>query len=225
MTDTEELGLWSSGAGVHVRRRVRLLMLLDASDYAGISPISTSRLHAFAYLADILSPIYDFSTLSGVVLKRRSGPYFPDLQWELDRLVGLGLIEVTEFRPVVDVAQAYLDASFCLRRQAAEPILRVVHEISEFHRLREFFRELGGALGAVAEDDLDATTQADVTWETGISGSIIDYAQWRSANYSELAVERIDEIARGRVGYAGIKLSPGAKVNLYVHYLRRAANG
>jgi hypothetical protein len=99
-------------------------MLLDAADYAVISPIATPRFHAFTYLADVLSPIYDLSALSGVILKRRVGPYFPELQWELDRLVGLGLVDVSEFRPVVEVTHAYLDASYSLRREATDPILR-----------------------------------------------------------------------------------------------------
>lgn len=224
MTELDEFRTWISGPGLHVRRRVRLLMLLDAADYAVISPIATPRFHAFAYLADVLSPIYDLSALSGVVLKRRIGPYFPDLQWELDRLVGLGLVDVSELRPVVEVAHAYLDASYSLRRDATDPILDLVHEDKVFAALRDFFRELAGALGAVPDNDLDATTQADVTWETGHAGTVIDYAEWRARNYSKLSAERIEELARERFGQTGLELSPGAKVNLYVQYLRRAAH-
>lgn len=200
-------------------------MLLDAADYAVISPIATTRLHAFAFLADVLSPIYNLSALTGRILKRRVGPYFPDLQWELDRLVGLGLVEVSELDPVVEVSHAYLDASFSLRREAAAPILNIVHEDAAFATLRDFFRELAGALGTVPDNDLDATTQADVTWETGHTGTVIDYAEWRGRNYSELSAERIEELAKERFGKLGLQLSPGAKVKLYVQYLRRSANG
>lgn len=225
MTSIEELSGWLAGSGLHVRRRVRLIMLLDAADYAMISPITTSRFHAFAYLADVLSPIYDLSALSGVILKRRVGPYFPELQWELDRLIGLGLVEVTELRPVVEIANAYLDASYSLRRQVAEPILQIVYDDPDFVALRDFFRELAGALGTVPESDLDTTTQADVTWETAHAGTVIDYAEWRARNYSKLSAERIEELAQERFGQKGLELSPGAKVNLYVQYLRRAAHG
>jgi len=224
LTRAEELKVWVLGPGLHVRRRVRLLMLLDAADYAVISPIATSRFHAFAYLADVLSPIYDLSALSNVILKRRIGPYFPELQWELDRLVGLGLVDVSGFRPVVEVTRAYLDASYSLQRQAAEPILDLVHEDSASALLRDFFRELAGALGAVPDSDLDATTQADVTWETAHAGTVIDYAEWRARNYSRMSAERIEELAQERFGSVGLELSPGAKVNLYVQYLRRAAH-
>jgi hypothetical protein len=199
-------------------------MLLDSSDYAVISPISTARFHALVYLADVLSPIYKLTSISGVILKRRIGPYFPELQWELDRLVGLGLVEVTQLRPIVEVSDAYLDACFSLRRELAETILKVVYEDETFCKLRDFFRELAGALGAVPENDLDATTQADVTWETGHTGTVIDYAQWRAENFSRLSAEGIEELAQKRFGNKDLTLSPAAKVNLYVQYLRRAAH-
>lgn len=219
-----ELSDWILGQGTHVRRRVRLLMLLDAADYAVIAPIETSRLHAFAFLADVLSPIYDLSALSGRILKRRVGPYFPQLQWELDRLVGLGLVEISELKPVVEVSHAYLDASFNLQRRYAEPILEIALEDPAFGELRDFLRELAGALAGVLDSDLDATTQADVTWDSGHSGTVIDYAEWRAKNYSQLSAERIEELVSSRFGNAGLALSPGAKINLYVQYLRRAAN-
>ncbi|MDQ0466736.1 hypothetical protein QO010_004532 [Caulobacter ginsengisoli] len=200
-------------------------MLLDAADYAVIAPLSTSRLHALAFLADVLSPIYDLSTLSGRILKRRIGPYFPELQWQLDRLVGQGLVDVVQLQPVVEASRAYLDASFCLRRSATQSILNAVYQLPEFLALRDFFRELADALGAVPDDDLDATTQADVTWDTGHAGTIIDYGEWRARNYSRMSADRIEELANDTLGKAGVTLSPGAKVNLYVRYLRRAANG
>lgn len=223
MTDID-LHAWTLGPGMHVRRRVRLLMLLDAADYAVIAPISTARLHAFAFLADVLSPIYELSALTRRIMKRRVGPYFPDLQWELDRLVGLGLADVSSLSTVVDASQAYIDASFQLNRLLAQPILDIVQEDAAFATLRDFLRELVGALSGVPDDDLDATTQADVTWDSGHAGTVIDYAEWRARNYSQLTADRIDELTRERFGRAGISLSPGAKVNLYVQYLRRAVH-
>jgi len=200
-------------------------MLLDAADYAVISPLTTTRLHAFAFLAEVLSPIYQLTNLTGRIMKRRIGPYFPDLQWELDRLVGFGLVDVTELRPVVEVSRAYLHACFSLNRVAAQPVLEFVHEDAAFTKLRDFLREVAGALGAVPEEDLDSTTLSDVTWDTGTSGAVIDYAEWRARNYSYMSAERIEELANENLGAVPGTLSPGAKVNLYVHYLRRAANG
>ena len=133
------------GVAHDVRRRARLLMLLDAADYVVIAPVETSRLHALAFLADVLSPIYGLTSISGRVLKRRVGPYFPALQWELDRLVGMGLVEVSSLGPVVEVSDAYLDASFALNRQRAASVLKAVYDDETFLTLRDFFRQLAGA--------------------------------------------------------------------------------
>lgn len=222
---SDQLDNWMTGAGLKVRRRVRLLMLLDAADYAVISPISVSRLHAFAFLADVLSPIYNLTALSGNIVKRRVGPYFPELQWELDRLIGMGLVEVSSLNPVIEVSRAYLDASFSLNRVKSQQLLDVAREDISILALQDFFRELASALGSVPDNDLDATTQADVTWETGHAGSVIDYAEWRARNYSDLSAKRIEEVAREHYKLANVSLSPGAKISLYVQYLRRAANG
>jgi hypothetical protein len=199
-------------------------MLLDAADYAVIAPLSTSRLHAFAYLADVLSPLYNFGAISGLVLKRRAGPYYPELQWELDCLVGQGLVEVTQLSPVIE-ARAFLDASFGLRRSASDAILSVAQAEQENLVLRDFLRELAEALACVPEGDLDAAVNSDVTWDTAHSGTVIDYAEWRAKNYTQLAADRVNDVAREAVGAEALTLTPGAKVNLYVRYLRKVANG
>lgn len=197
-------------------------MLLDAADYAVISPVSTSRLHALVFLADVLSPVYGFSSLAKRIMKRRIGPYFPDIQWEVDRLVGQGLIDVSGLKKVVEGERVFLDASFTLNRGRAAPILQQLDD--EFLSLKDFFRELAGALATVPDSDLDSATQADVTWETGNQGTVIDYGEWRAKNYSQMSADRIGELATEKWGLIANELSPGAKVNLYVQYLKRAAN-
>lgn len=81
-----------------MRQRVRVLQLLDAAERAGITPIPAPRLHAFAYLADVLSPVWNLPPFDGKILKIKGGPHYPDLQRELDRLVVLGLVEVSNLR-------------------------------------------------------------------------------------------------------------------------------
>lgn len=216
---------WATAEGSRIRQRVRMLMLLDASDYAVIGPLSTSRLHALAFLADVLSPVYNLSGTAGRIMKRRAGPYFPELQWELDRLVGLGLVEVSGLRPVVEVSRAYIDANFALMREAAQPILTLVYEDHGFLALKDFFREIAGALSRVPDNELDTATRADVTWQTGHAGTVIDYAEWRARNYSMLSAARLEELAKEALGQGGLTLTPTARVGLYVQYLKRVAHG
>jgi hypothetical protein len=199
-------------------------MLLDAADYAVITPISTSRLHAFAYLADVLSPVYHLAPIAGSILKRRAGPYFPELQWELDRLVGMGLVDVFDLTPVVEQARAYIDAAFALMRDRCEVLLSLVGKEQQFAKLKEFFEELAGALAEVPDVELDATTSADATWESGPQGAVIDYAEWRARNYSRTGADRVGQMASEIWGKSSTPLSPATKINLYVRYMKRAAN-
>lgn len=200
-------------------------MLLDAADYAVVSPLSLPRFHAFAFLADVLSPIYNFAPLSGRILKRRKGPYFPDLQWETDRLIGLGLVTLDRLKAHVESATASVTADLALDRERAGPILEVALREAGLVDLQDFLRELAGALGAIPEGELDDTTRSDVTWAQGHQGAVIDYAEWRAKNYSEAGIERIEDAAASIWGTSAHDLSSGAKINLYVHYLRRAAHG
>ena len=59
-----------------LRRQVRLLVLLRAAEAAGLAPLRILRLHAFAYLSNVLAPVWDLRALDGKVLKRRGGPFY-----------------------------------------------------------------------------------------------------------------------------------------------------
>src|SRR5208337_5409069 len=74
-----------------LKKQVRLTVLLDAAEEAGLAPMPVLRLHAFAYLANVLAPVWELPPLEGKVLKRRGGPFYPTLQHDLDRLIGLGV--------------------------------------------------------------------------------------------------------------------------------------
>ena len=225
MSIDEDLTGWLGAEGVQIRRRIRILMLLDAADYAVISPVPIPRFHALAFLSDVLSPIYHFVPLSGRILKRRAGPYFPDLQWEIDRLIGLNLVAPHELMPIIDTKGAYVSAALSLERQRSATLLEFVHSEPQFKSHRDFFRELSGALSNIEDADLDAATQSDVTWGAGYKGAVIDYAEWRAKNYSVMGADRIEEVAAQALGGRGAQLSPGAKISLYVQYLKRAVNG
>ena len=72
------------------RRQARILTLLDSATEAGLAPIGIIPFHAFAYLANVLAPVWDMPAMDGKILKRLGGPFYPVLQRDLDRLVGRG---------------------------------------------------------------------------------------------------------------------------------------
>lgn len=63
-----------------LRRQIRLVLLLDAAEKTGLTPLPILQLHTLAFLANILAPVWDFEPIDGKLLKRRGGPFYPRLQ-------------------------------------------------------------------------------------------------------------------------------------------------
>ena len=57
------------------RRQLRIFALLRGAEAAGISPVPILQLHAFAYLSNVLAPVWRLGALDGKLLKRRGGPF------------------------------------------------------------------------------------------------------------------------------------------------------
>ena len=205
-----------------LRRQVRLVMLLDAAESAGLVPIKILRLHAFAYLSNVLAPVWDMPVLNGRVLKRRGGPFYPDLQQDLDRLVGKGVVTICDIGHVQDESHRWrLEGAYRLYRPFAEPILAALANYPDEQRLGEFIAELGYALSALSDEELDRAVSEDATYSDPMimDDNVIDFADWRERNYSANVAEKFDRVVPG--GYA----TPGEKLHLYVRHLHRRING
>ena len=162
-----------------LKQRCRVLLLLDAAERVGIAPLSSPRLHAFAYLADVLSPVWDLVPFEGKVYKSEGGPHYPDLQDELGSLVVLGLVQVSNLhydstadggaRIIgsygLDFASEHLEAIFtALGARAPEAAID-----PEDRKLHAFLVELAGALATLPDDEIESA--AGSTPPTGWRGN------------------------------------------------------
>ena len=104
---------------------VRVLVLLDALARAGLVPTAARAMHEVAYLANVLSPVFDLAPFDAKLLKRASGPYYPELQNAIDRLVGRGLVDApaVEYRYVEEDNRYRVVASYQLRRPLVQTAL------------------------------------------------------------------------------------------------------
>lgn len=205
-----------------LRRKVRLVMLLDAAEAAGLAPIKILRLHTFAYLSNVLAPVWDMPVLNGAVLKRSGGPFYPDLQHDLDRLVGSGVASIFGMSHVQDEANLWrLEGSYRLRSSFAEPILKTLDSFPDERRLNTFIGELGYALSSLSDDEFDQAVSEDATYSDPMTSNdnVIDFSEWRKRNFSANAADRFDNFIPG--GSA----TPGEKIHLYVRHLHRRIHG
>ncbi len=205
-----------------LRRRVRLVVLLDAAEAAGLVPIRILRLHAFAYLSNVLAPVWDLSVLDGKVFKRRGGPFYPALQRDLDRLVGMGVVKITGLGYARDDDGRWrLEGTYRLNHEFAAPVLRQLNMYEEEVRLVSFVQELAYALSALGDDDLDLAFSEDATYSDSLVsfGNVVDFDE-RRTNYSANAAQYFDHLIPG-----GGRATPGEKLHVYVRHIQRRIHG
>jgi hypothetical protein len=201
--------------------RFRLILLLDACEAADMTPIPVMRLHALAFLANVLSPIWSVQSYDGKILKRRGGPFYPELQKQLDRLVGLGFVSVTDICHVQDEGRWRLNGSFSLRSEPSNAVIDLAKSFRAERDTMEFLRRLAFA-AARLKKPVEDLIQFDATWSdkrTGV-GDVIDFSEWKEANYSAFTAHTFETL-----GPLGPTIGRGEKLPLYMRFLERKANG
>lgn len=217
-----------------LRRRARILQLLDAAERASVTPINTYKFHAFAYLADVLSPVWELPTFTGAVLKMIGGPFYPDLQREVDRLVGMGLVEITnlsyEIRPRKG---ARMLGNYALRFGSPYlgPLLAALGGGDELglidardQTLHRFLVELASALARLPDDEIDKAASLDVTYSDRriATNNLLEFDLVREngeRNLSVVTARRFNAFVPPEVS-----LSAGEQIFLYATYLGRRIN-
>ena len=203
-----------------LRRRVRLLVLLDGSEQAGISPIRLNRLHTYAYLSNVLAPVWQTQVFDGRILKRRGGPFYPALQHELDRLVGLGLVIISGVNHFQDAdGQWRLDGYFSINHQLGDDPLGAIRSFPQEFTARSFLLEVAYALSALTDEEIGGLASEDPTYSDISVGyeNVLDFAEWRKLNYSANAANHFSSVLE--------RATPGELLHLFVRHLHRRMGG
>lgn len=158
----------------------------------------------------------------GKVLKRRGGPFYPDLQRDLDCLVGQGIATVRNLGHYQDEDKNWrLEGSYALRHEFANAILKQIHSYADEQKITSFIRELAFALASLDQNAVDQAVAQDATYsDPGVSvGNVVDFDEWRKENYSADVAEYFENIAP-----SGKSTTAAEKIHLYVRHLYRRAN-
>jgi hypothetical protein len=197
---------------------------MAALERAGGTPISNRDLHAFAYLANVLSPIWEVEPLEGSVLKDREGPRSSALEREIDLCVGEGLLTVVKLIQDAENPDK-LDAWFRLAAVEAAPILASVDALPDEREVRDFLNELAFAFVDIKADRRDDAALVDAAWSDPAvaEGRVIDFAEFVEASRKNPAYNAAQ--AFQRFAPAGVTLSRAEKLVMYMRLLKRRANG
>lgn len=197
--------------------RLRLLFLLDACEVADLSPVPIMRLHALAFLANVLGPVWSLESYEGKILKRKGGPFYPELQEQLDRLVGLGLVTIHNIGHSLSDGRWRLEGEFALNVDATKPLIETASAFSSERKVMAFLRRLAIAASQVGSP-IETLVAFDATWSdqrTG-TGDVIDFSEWRRANYSAYSVRAFEQRLP-----KGVSSTRGDRLQVYMRYLER----
>jgi len=215
-----------------MRQRARVIQLLDAAERVGIAPLRAGRLHAFAYLADVLSPVWHLPAFEGKILKIEGGPHYPELQREIDRLVVMGIIKVSEisYIPRPDEG-ARIDGLYSLNLDSpklpgilsalgARELVDALDPLdAEVHA---FLVDLAGALASVPDDEIDTAATVDATYadERIHVSNVIDFGKWTTdIHVDNISLRTVDRFRKFLP--EGAMLTSGEKLYLYASFLGR----
>jgi hypothetical protein len=201
--------------------RWRLILLLDACEAANLCPIPLARIHALAFLSNVLAPVWSTRSYDGKILKRRGGPFYPELQAQLDRLVGLGFVTISNLSHTEENGQWTLAGSFALNEDLTRPVLSLADVFTDEQITREFFRRLTYATSRLTRS-LESVVEFDATWSdnrTG-EGDVVDFAEWRRANYSAFTANFFEKLTT-----TGSQKTAGDKLQMYMLLLDRRREG
>jgi hypothetical protein len=201
-----------------VERWSWILLLLDAAEQAGLTPIDVGQFHRLAYFANCLSPVYDLPVAEGKVMKFVRGPHFTDVQWDLDRLYVMGKVDLRSFEPFHDENGWWFRASYVLNSATIEDIDRI-RVSPRLARVHDFQVELAFAYAHMSEEEQETSSNRDVTYADPLvpEGELIDYAEWdEEKNYTEQTVESMS-----RYLPRDFRVQPRDRIHLYFRYLTR----
>jgi len=210
-----------------VLTRARLLQLMSALERMGGTPVETLDLHAFAYLSNVLSPLWELEPLDYSVLKDRTktGPYYPALQRELESAVGQGLIEVVDLHSIDTPDETSLRATFRLAFERARPLLAVLDGLPDERETSAFLTELAGAFLDIRDDRRDDAAALDAAYSDPEipEDRVVDFG----SEVVSRAVNASLNTARQLQHYApvGVTLNRAERLVMYVRLLKRKAHG
>lgn len=158
-------------------KKLWLLAILRAVRAAGIGPVSSALIHRLIYFTTALAVVSREDPEVACVIKRDTGPYFPDYAWELERLVGMGLATTqTQSTDIEEVETHTLykisDEGISLLRSVAESVQSLKRTVNH---VVFCVREL--AFSGVLQDSTSWEADANQKSRTRSVGELIDYGE------------------------------------------------
>lgn len=204
------------------RRWVRILSILEACHWVGLTPIMANSLHVIAYLSEVLAPIWKLQPMDGKVLKQTTAPYYPILQQDIDRLIGMGLIRVDELQVTrVNDRSSVLMLKLSLESERVNPILTELRELPGEKTVLDFLREVVQAFSRLPDEQVFYSMNEDATYGNHAvdTGQVIDLGEWLRSEETPTS-QAANQIRK----LSGDGMNPAEIIDVYVNYIASRVN-
>ena len=205
--------------------RARLLQILSALERTGGVAVTIESLNAFAYFANVLSPLWDVDPIEGSILKE-GAPRFDSLEAELDMLVGEGLVKVASLTVGSQSATTQsLSSTFRIDHVRAAPVLQAIQALPDERSSDGFLLELASAFLDIRPDRQADAAAMDAAYSNPkvSAGRVVDFAEWVSPTRDNASWNVAQTFQR----YVSEKvtLSRAEKLVMYMKLMKRRAHG
>ncbi len=203
----------------NLRNRAWVLGLLVLANEAGLRPLSKTHLHALVFLANTLAPLYADTGVESRVVRHQHGPFYPDAQWDIDRMVGQSLVQVSNVDYRETDGHWWLDANY-EATAAGEAIFTRCRATPLLEKTFQFLLELITAFASLHTQSMDAAPLQDAIYRTPgqPDWAALVFEEGRD-NYSAITANAFADLAGDE-----ILLSPKERIHLYLDYLGKLAD-
>ena len=143
--------------------QVWLVFLMGAAQKAGLLPISKTLFHRVVYLSNCLAPLFETIPTTATIVKYKRGPFYPRIQWYLDRIAVLGIIKVHNLEYVSDVHGVWMDATYSTNGTTRH-VIDTCTQIHYGRQIEEYLTEMIFAVGSISKRTWEGAALYDSTY-------------------------------------------------------------
>ncbi|HEX3799671.1 MAG TPA: hypothetical protein VH413_13320 [Verrucomicrobiae bacterium] len=164
--------------------RVWLVFLVDAAYRAGLNPLSKRRVHRLVFLSNCLAPLFQATPNTAQIVKYKHGPFYPLIQWELDRLATMGVLTIDNLKYTNDEKGWWVSADYGAG-QMMNPVLTHCRQSAYGQRLGDYLNEVVAGFASLRGAALDEVALRDENYNQpgATADSFIDFSE-QEENFS-----------------------------------------
>jgi len=164
--------------------RVWLTFLVQAAHRTGLTPFSKRRLHRVVFLSNCLAPLFYATPNTARIVKYKHGPFYPLIQWELDRLATMGVLSVANIEYTHDKRGWWVNADYGVDR-LTDSAIDYCRRTAYGEQLHEYLNEVIAGFASLHGNALDDVALFDENYDRpGASDDSFIYFSEQEENFS-----------------------------------------